>query len=121
MARDTLDLLAELRPDLPDEVLGEEPDVSSSLAQRRHLDRIDVEPIEKVGSELLVADGLRQVAIRGCDDSGLYAQGLRPTDALELTILKNSEELGLKLERQVPDLVEEDGAAVRELETPDAL
>src|SRR5262249_5141577 len=44
-----------------------------------------------------------------------------PADALEHLLLEDAQQLGLQLERQVADLVEEERAAVRELETPDAL
>src|SRR5262249_56809617 len=44
-----------------------------------------------------------------------------PADALERLLLEDAQQLGLQLERQVADLVEEERAAVRELEAPDAL
>ena len=42
-------------------------------------------------------------------------------DALELAVLDHAQELGLQLERQLADLVEEERAAVGELEAALAL
>ena len=42
-------------------------------------------------------------------------------DALELALLQHAQQLRLRLERQLADLVEEQRAAVGELEAPAAL
>ena len=42
--------------------------------------------------------------------------GLRAADALELVLLQHAQQLDLRLERQLPDFVQEDGAAVGQLE-----
>src|SRR5439155_22887477 len=50
------------------------------------------------------------------DDADVHAERLRPAEPLELTLLKHPEDLGLGHRREVRDLVEEQGAAVGELE-----
>src|SRR6266567_1476136 len=62
---------------------------------------------------------LLQIAIGGGDDP--YVHGLRPAAAhgFELALLEYAEQLDLRLERQVPNLVEEDGPTVGKLEAAD--
>src|SRR5713101_9374635 len=62
---------------------------------------------------------LLQIAIGGGDDP--YVHGLGPTAAhgFELALLEHAEQLDLRLERQIPDLVEEDGPMVGKLEAAD--
>ena len=57
-----------------------------------------------------------QVAVGGGDHAHVHAHGLRAADALELLLLQHAQQLHLRLERQVADLVEEDGAVVGQLE-----
>src|SRR5205823_1500853 len=47
--------------------------------------------------------------------------GARAPETLEFLLLEHAEELRLQLERDVPDLVEEEGSAIRQLEPPDPL
>src|SRR5437899_89868 len=62
---------------------------------------------------------LLQIAIGGGDDP--YVHGLGPAAAhgFELTLLEHAEQLDLRLERQVPNLVEEDGPTMGKLEAAD--
>ena len=57
-----------------------------------------------------------QVAIGGGDHARIDANGLRAAHALELLLLQHAQQLHLRLERQLADFVEEDRAAVGELE-----
>ena len=93
------------------DVLGQRRDVLGAVAERRDDDPGDVEAVEQVLAEPAGGDLLRQVAVGGRDDAGVGAEGLGPADALELALLEDAEDLGLGRQRQLADLVEEDGAA----------
>ena len=57
-----------------------------------------------------------QVAVRGGDEPHVDADRLDAADALELALLQRAQELHLHLDRDLADLVEEERAAVGELE-----
>src|SRR5207249_8448713 len=58
----------------------------------------------------------RQVAVRRGDDPHVDLHRLAAAHALELALLEHTQELHLRLRGQLPDLVQEDRPAVRELE-----
>ena len=107
---------AEVAGELDDEVLDEGREVLEAAAQRRELDRDDVEAVEEVLAELVPLDGVLEVEVGGRDDLRVGLDGLRPADALELLVLDDAQELGLDAERGLADLVEEDRPPLRELE-----
>ncbi len=106
--------------ELVDEEAHEQRDVLGALAQRRQRDREDVEAVVEVLAERLLADGLEQVAIGGGDDPDVDLDRRPAADALELALLEDAEQLGLGLQGQLADLVEEERAAVGQLEAADA-
>ena len=57
-----------------------------------------------------------EVTIGGGDHSGIDANRLRAAHALELLLLQHPQQLHLGLERQLPDFVQENRAAVGQLE-----
>ncbi len=109
--------------DLPlpplDEPPDEERDVLPALAQGRDADREDVQPVVEVGPEAARLDGGLEVVVGGGDEADVDLPRLARADPLELSLLEDAEELRLEVEAEVPDLVEEEGAAVGELETAD--
>ena len=119
--RDARERLAELAPGLGEEVADEQRDVLAPLAQRRHGHREDVEPIVEIGPELAGRGAAAQVAVRRSDQPHVGAQRARAADALELLLLQHAQQLRLRFERQLAHLVEEQRAAVGELEAPAAL
>ena len=54
--------------------------------------------------------------MRRADDAHVGAQRLAPADALEGALLEEAQELALDVERQIADLVEEQRAALGELD-----
>ena len=93
---------------------------SGALAERRHRDRKDVQPIEEIAAERARLDRRLQVAVRRGDDADVDANRCGPSDTLELALLQDAKQRDLRLHRQVADFVEEDGAAVRQLEAAEA-
>ena len=88
----------------------------SALAQRRHADRHDAQAIEEILAERARGDQLVEPPVGGRDDAHRDANRLLAADALQLAVLQDAQQLGLRRLVQVADLVEKDRAAVGQLE-----
>src|SRR5581483_3518754 len=104
-----------------EEVQGELGHILQPLAQRRHPDREDVEAVVEILAELAVLDQLDHVAVGGRDQAEVDLDRLLGADGVDLALLQGAQQLHLRVERQLPDLVEEQRAAVGLLELADAL
>src|SRR5690606_12841385 len=102
-----------------EEVVRELHDVVAALAQRGHVDRKNAEPIVEVLAESPRGDLLLEVSVRCRDDPHVDRMRAIVAHALVLVLLEHTQQLALQIQRDLPDLVEEDRAAVRELETAD--
>ena len=80
-------------------------------------DREDVQPVVEVDPEASLPDRGVEIVVRRGDDPYVDLARLRRPDALELAFLQHAQQLGLDVGGQIADLVEEDRAAVRQLET----
>ena len=98
------------------EVVGQQQDVGPPLPQRRDVDGEHVQPVVQVLAELLrsmsFSRSLLVAAIRRT--SALMVE--RAADPLELPLLQDAQELDLHGRGQVSDLVEEERAALGQLE-----
>ena len=90
-----------------------------ALAQRRHVNRDDVEAIEQVLAERAAGDLLLEVLVGGGDDPHVHLDDAVAAEPLELLLLQHAQHLGLRLQAHVADLVEEDRALVGLLELAD--
>src|SRR5690606_20805372 len=113
---DAGDRLLQALVELLDDVLDEQRDVAGPLAQRWDLQRDDVQAVVQVLAEVPALDLLLEIAVRRRDQPDVYLERLDATDPLELALLDRAQELDLHLDRDLADLVEEQRAAVRELE-----
>ena len=105
--------------ELAQEVLQQERQVPAPLAQRRDLDVEDVEAVVEVLAEPALRDALAQVAVRRRDDAHVDAGHRRVgAERLDRPLLQDAQELGLRGQRDLGDLVEEQRAAVGRLEAP---
>ena len=86
------------------------------LPQGRDGDRYHVETIEQVFPEGLGAHHFGQVPVGGGDDSDIHGNGAGAAHPLDLTLLEHPQQLDLHIQGQLPNLVQEDGALVRQLE-----
>ena len=84
-----------------------------------NLDR--VEPEQQVLPEPAGGDFVRQPGVGGREDPDVDLPRPRRTDPLELTGLEHTQQLRLEVERHVGDFVQEQRAAVGELEAADAV
>ena len=89
------------------------------LAQRRHPEGDDVEPVIQVLAEQALADQLLEVVVGGGDDPHVRPHGGTAADGRVLAFLEDAQQPGLGFRRHVPDLVEEQGAAPGLFETSD--
>ena len=101
---------------LLEEVLRQQRNVLVPLAQRRQLHGDDVQAVEEILAELPLLHHLAQLDVRRGDDPDVDLDRLDAAEAHELALLDHAQQLGLRLERDVADLVEEDRALVGELE-----
>src|SRR5579862_2667965 len=85
------------------------------LPQGRNHDREYVEPVKKICAESALANHLLQILIRSSNDANINSNCARAAQSLKLAFLENSQELGLQLKRQFPDLIQEQRSLVGQL------
>ncbi|MCY1222594.1 hypothetical protein D9M72_346920 [compost metagenome] len=95
-----------------DEGTHQNRDVFLAPTQRRDGDREDVEAVIEVLAEPALAHFVDQVLVGGRDQPHIDPVRMARADRLDLALLHGTQELHLHFERQVADLVEEQGAAV---------
>src|SRR6266849_5373872 len=78
--------------------------------------RAIVDSVEEVLPEAPLLDGLFEIDVGRGDETEFGLDRLGAADPLDLTFLNGAQELGLKVEPQVADLVEKQGAVRCELE-----
>ena len=113
---DALNPLPEPGVVAPQKELGQLRDVVGPLAQRRHLDRDDVDPVVEILAESSFLHRLLEVDVGGGDQAELGLDRLGAADPLDLALLNGAQQLGLEVEPQIADLVEEQRAVRGQLE-----
>ena len=88
-------------------------DLAWPLAQRRHGERDAVQPKVEVLAERAARDLGLEVAVGGGDEAHVDLPRPHAADARDLARLEHAQQLRLQRQRQLADLVEEDGAARR--------
>jgi hypothetical protein len=101
---------------LSDEVQHQRRDVLGTLTERRDFDREYAEPVEEVLSEAASLDLLLQVAIGRGDDPDIHPARPGLAEALELTLLQHAQQFCLHGHGHLADLVEEERAAISQVE-----
>ena len=91
--------------------------VFDAFAQRRNRDRKDVQAIVEIASEQSFFDHVLEIAVGRGDNPHVHPLRAGAAKPLELALLQDSQQLRLHLRRNVADLVEEQAAAVRQLES----
>src|SRR5262245_13408748 len=94
----------------------EQRNVFDAIAQRGNGDREDRQPEVQILAELPASDGLLQVAIGCRDDPDVDLDARRASQSIERPLFERAEDLALDWHRHLADLVEEDRAAVSQLE-----
>jgi hypothetical protein len=101
-------------------VADQEGNVFGAIAQRGHPDVGCGEAKVEVLTKSALLDFREQISIRRRDDAHVGSNRLEPTETPNLAVLEHAQELGLKLSRQLAELVQEERAVVRQLEKPGA-
>ena len=73
----------------------------------------DVEPVEQILAEAAVLDRLFEVGVGGGDDADVDGERRGVAERADFAGLEEAEELGLQVEAELADLVEEQRAAAR--------
>src|SRR5262249_2403806 len=102
-------------------MIEQDRNILAPLTERRKLDLDCIETEEQVLAEALLVRKLFGRGIGRRNDADIDRNGFVRSDRNHLPLLKCSQELGLKMQRQVADLVQEQGAVVRRLEAADPL
>ena len=97
-------------------MLDQQRDVVAALAQRRQRDLRDVQAEEEIPPELPLLDHAREIAVRGGHDADVDLARALAADPPQLALLQDAQQLALHAGRHLADLVEEQRAAVGDLE-----
>jgi hypothetical protein len=87
-------------------------DVLAARPQRRHAELERVEAVVEVLAELALRDERHQAAVGGHDETDVHAARVLSADALDPVLLQGPEQLGLGLQREIGDFVQEQRAAL---------
>jgi hypothetical protein len=111
--------LAEVAAESFKEMIGEDVEVIAAIAQRGNGDGDGGDTEVEIFAEELFADALLKVAVGGGNDADVYVNGLRAADAFKAAFFEDAKELGLAGEREFADFVEEERAALGQLDLAD--
>ena len=100
-------------------MVEQQRDVLAPLAQGRQLDLDRVQPEQQVLAEAAFRRRAARRAVGRGDHPDVDRHRLVGADRDHLPLLERGQQLGLEVERQIADLVEEQGAAVGRLHPPD--
>ena len=94
------------------EMTDQRGNIFFSIAQWRQAHTHHVQPIEYIAPESSLLHFLRQIAVGGGDDPEIGPALRKRAYWTELFFLKDPKQLGLQIERQFPDLIEEGGSSI---------
>ncbi len=100
----------------PQEGPCQERDVFDPLAKRRHVNVKHAEPVEEIFAEFALRNQVAQCPVRGGQHAKIGATGPRVAHGRHFVLLDGPQQFHLHGERHVADFVQEDGAAVGQLE-----
>src|SRR5678815_1593739 len=106
------------RVELGDERLDQQRQVFLPLAERRQLDGEDVQPVEEIFAQLAALHGLNRHHVGRGEHTDVNGLLVAAAKAAERPLLQHAQQLHLRRRRHLGDLVQEERAAVRQLEAP---
>src|SRR4029453_12434347 len=98
------------------EVFDQQRDVFFSLAERRHLNRKDVEPVKEVATKRGGIHRSLQITVGGNNHSNVCLDRMIPPDPLQFVLLQHTQECDLSLGRKLSYLVQKDRPAFGQFE-----
>ena len=111
----------EPRAVLFEKIAGQLQHIAVALAQRRHIERVDVESVIKVRAHAPGADFRRQIAVGGRNHAHIHMVLPVRAQALQLPALQHTQQLGLHGQRKLTHFIEKQRALMRLLELAAAL
>ncbi len=96
--------------------LDQRRDVTAPHPQRRHAHGQHMQAVEQVFAEPALAHQHTQIARSGGDDAHIKRHQLVAAQWLDLALLQRAQQLGLQTLRHVADFIEEQRAAIGQLE-----
>ncbi len=103
-------------PALSQKPANQQRDVIAPLAQSGELHSGNADAIQQVGAESLSCDICGQVVMGRCDDAQIDTARCRFSEARDFSFLKDAQETGLHVHRDVADLVQKYRAAIGRFE-----
>ena len=97
-------------------MLHEQRHIVFAIAQRRELDVNHMQAVVQIFAEASFFHQLAQIHVGGGDDAHIHFDHVHPAEAHELAFLHHAQQLGLRLEGNVADFVEEDAPFVGQVE-----
>src|SRR5688572_1901620 len=99
---------------------GQERDVFTAITQRWQANRKYVQAVKEIRTERSRSAHAVQIAVGGHDQANVGLFRAIAAQPLVLPLLQHAQQLGLHLERQLANLVQEDRASFGLLEAPGA-
>ena len=119
VGRNVTHIHVQFPPEPLQKIFRQERNVVGPLTQGGQPHRERVQPKVKIGAELLLLHRLIEVAAGGGQDTDVDLDGLVSADAFKLAVLQHPQDLRLRRQGRVADLVEKQRAAVCLLEFSD--
>ena len=113
------DGMAAFRPqEAGDDGVGQQGDIGQALAQRRHDQVEEVEPVIKVFPELSLPDHLFEIAVGGGYQAEIHMAWRAAAQLLDLVFFQHAQQFCLEREGHLAYLVQKEGPAFRQFEQP---
>src|SRR5690606_11840372 len=93
--------------DILQERLCEQRNVAAALAEGGHMDPNDGEAVVEVFAEVALLHLAHEVAVGGCDDAHVDGHRLAAAYGSDLALLQHPQQLGLKVQLELAELVQE--------------
>src|SRR5262245_60203442 len=103
-----------------DKVHHQRSNIFFPITKRRNLNWEDIQAIEKVSAKRTSGDRTLQIAIGRGDHPDIGANRLASTNPFELPLLQHAQQCDLSLRRKLPNLIQKNGASLRQFETAES-
>src|SRR2546430_13614500 len=96
-------------------------DIFRTFSQGWNVNRKNIQPVKQVFAKFSLLNHLLEFAIGGSDQACIGSQSTRASQPFELPFLEHAQQLGLKLERDVADLIQKYRSAIGQFKAANAL
>ena len=103
-----------------DEIVNEKRNILPPFTQRRNPQGNDAQAVIEILPEFAADDELFKILVGRRNDVYIHRDQVAAADSVDLPVGKHPQDLGLQIERHVPDFVKKQGAGVGEHELADS-